>query len=101
MAGAFGPAMVRASIERQLVPGSVILIDVRFPEGKKAKFLVLAALGADHDLFFIINSKIRDFIKIRPHLLKSQITIDKASHPFLDYDSTVACHEVKPFSHAA
>lgn len=100
LAGAFGSAMVRASIERQLVPGSIVLVDVRFPEGKKPKLLILAARGEEDDHFLIINSRINEFIKDRPHLLKCQVKIDKASHSFLEYDSTVACHDTQRFSHA-
>jgi len=27
--------------------------------------------------------------------MQCQVTIDAASHPFLDYDSHLACHEIK------
>ena|SRR5438105_1806114 len=96
IADAFGPRAVRASMDRQLVPGCVVRINVRFPQGTKPKFLVFAGSNGDA-LFFIVSSKTNEYVARRPELNKCQVTIDARDHPFLDHDSKVACHEVWRF----
>src|SRR5438132_7370019 len=67
IADAFGPLAVRASMDRQLVPGCVIRINVRFPQGAKPKFLVLVASNSDA-LFFIVNSETNKYVASRPRI---------------------------------
>jgi len=84
----------RAFVEKKLVPGCVVRIEVRFPETIKPKFLVLVA---DDDLdycLFIVNSTIHPFIAARPHLLKCQVKIDVSGHGFLKRDSYLACDKL-------
>ncbi len=84
----------RAFVEKKLVPGCVVRIEVRFPETTKPKFLVLVA---DDDLdycLFIANSTIHPFIAARPHLLKCQVKIDVSGHGFLKRDSYLACDKL-------
>lgn len=97
LAGAFDPAMRRASMERQLVPGCVVYLEVAFPQVTKPKFLVY--VGSDGDeLLFVINSEVSALVHRDADALRCQVRIDQASHPFLRHDSHVACQEVLRFS---
>lgn len=92
--GDFFPAQqVEEFVLKRLIPGCVIRIDVTFPQITKPKFLVLVDDGDPDYLTFIINSETHQFIESRPHLAKCQVDIDATNHPFLDYDSKIACHE--------
>jgi hypothetical protein len=97
LAGAFGPRVIRESMERQLRPGAVIYLEVRFSQVTKSKFLVLVGSDGD-DLYFVINSKTNRFIAKQSELNACQVTLDAANHNFLDHDSVIACHEVHRFS---
>lgn len=93
--GDYFPAnTVRDHVEKQLTPGCVIRIPVAFPQITKPKFLVLVADRDPDYLTFIVNSDTHPFIASRPALARCQVTIDAASHPFLQRDSQIACHEV-------
>ncbi|NHZ78026.1 hypothetical protein F2P44_01765 [Massilia sp. CCM 8695] len=83
-------------IEQCLVPGAVLSLQVVFPEVTKNKFLVLVASPDENCLHFVVNSETNPYIKARAHLNVCQVKLDAASHPFLDHDSQVACHEVLP-----
>lgn len=96
LGSAFPPAMLRSHIEKQLVPGMVIRINVKFPDQTKPKFLLLVAHEDPELLTFIVNSKIHPFIQNRADLLQCQVSVDQANHSFLDHDSHLACHELKP-----
>lgn len=90
----FPAESVREHVAKQLVPGCVIRISVTFPHITKPKFLVLVADRDPEYLTFIVNSQTNPFIANRSHLAQCQVTIDVASHGFLQYDSQIACHEV-------
>lgn len=83
----------RRSVARQLRPGTVIYLEVAFPEGPRSKYLVVAHVD-DECCTFIVNSQIRRFIATHPALSVCQVRIDAARHAFLDHDSFIACHEV-------
>lgn len=86
----------RAHVEDALKPGCVIRLVVKLSTTTKPKFLVLVAADDPEYLTFIVNSEINPFIANRPHLSQCQVSIDAASHDFLDHDSHVACHETLP-----
>jgi len=92
----FPAALRRAHVEEALKPGCVVRLEIKFPTITKPKFLVLVATDDPEYLTFIVNSEIHPFIQSRPHLSQCQVSIDAASHDFLDYDSHVACHETLP-----
>lgn len=92
----FPADLKRARVEDALKPGCVIKLVVKFPTVTKPKFLVLVATDDPEYLTFIVNSEINPFISNRPHLSQCQVSIDAANHPFLDYDSHIACHETLP-----
>lgn len=91
----FPAELLRPCIEAALKPGCVIKLLVKFPEITKEKFLVLVADDDPEYLTFIVNSEINPFISNRPNLLQCQVVIDAANHDFLDYDSHIACHEIR------
>lgn len=78
----------------KLLPGYIVRLEVKFPEKSKPKFLVLVAEDDPEYWTFIINTDIHPFVHARPHLLQCQVKVDKAEHPFLQYDSHLACHQV-------
>lgn len=86
----------RARVEDALKPGCVIRLVVKLTTITKPKFLVLVATDDPEYLTFIVNSEINPFIANRPYLSQCQVSIDAASHNFLDHDSHVACHETLP-----
>ncbi len=89
----FPTASVEQYVARSLRPGCVIRIEVEFPQKTKPKFLLLVDDGDPEYLTFIINSETHAFIDGKEHLRQCQVDIDASSHPFLDHDSKIACHE--------
>lgn len=89
------PGQARRLAEKRLTPGTVVLLQVTFPQTRetKEKFLVYAGSDGDH-CYFVVNSKIHRLIEKNPDLLRCQVVIDAANHPFLKHDSHVACHQV-------
>src|SRR5579864_2460408 len=93
LAGAFDPATRRASMDRQLVPGCVIYLEIAFPQITKPKYCVCVGSDAE-ELVFIVNSDISKLVQSNRDLLRCQVHMDARSHPFLRHDSHIACHEV-------
>ena len=73
----------RALIEKQLTPGCVVRITVKFTEITKPKLLVLVADDDPDYCWFIINSEINAYVRMRPHLYQCQVNIDATAHDFL------------------
>lgn len=88
------PEERRKYIQARLTPGRVVLLHCGFTTPPKDKFLVLAALEPE-PLFFVINSKINDFIRKRAHLAQCQVEIGHEEHPFLRHHSFIDCTEVR------
>lgn len=88
-------AAKREYLLKELRPGCVLRLHMQFPDKAKPKFLVLVADDESDYWTFFINSEIHPFVQARPHLRQCQVTVDAANHLFLDYDSNLACHEVK------
>ncbi|MFM9971175.1 MAG: hypothetical protein ACKVQK_22505 [Burkholderiales bacterium] len=84
----------RAFVEKKLVPGCIVRIEVKFPEITKPKFLVLVADDDPDYCLFVVNSTIHPFITAHPHLLKCQVKIDVSGHGFLKRDSYLACDKL-------
>ena len=91
----FPAELLRPRIESALKPGCVIKLLIKFPQITKHKYMVLVADDDPEYLTFIINSEINPFISNKPNLLQCQVAIDAISHPFLDHDSHIACHEIR------
>lgn len=90
----FGDEEKQKFVERQLTPGAVLHLQVVFPQTTKNKYLVLVGIEDPDCYTFIVNSETSRFIQKSPDLWVCQVDIDAVSHPFLRYDSKVACHEV-------
>jgi len=93
LSDAFSDDERRKSIARQLQPGTVIYLEVVFPEGRRPKYLVVAYVDREC-CTFIINSQIHPFIEAHPSLAVCQVKIDAARHSYLRRDSYIACHQV-------
>lgn len=92
------PAEFRAQkIEQQLVPGAVLYLPFLFPGAPKTKekFLVVVAALEPKLLLMVINTEVHQFIADSPDLRRCNVIIDQLEHPFLSYDSNLACHKVE------
>lgn len=81
----FPPELLR----QQLAPGRVLHLNCDF--AGKEKFVVLGSLNPEA-LVLVINSRVHPYIAGKPDLARCQVSIDQASHDFLNRDSIVACH---------
>lgn len=88
-----GPEAKREFVVRNLIPGQVVYLEVRFPNRTRSKYLVLVGESSPDCLTFVVNSETNEFISCRPDLNICQVKISAASHAFLEHDSNVACHE--------
>lgn len=77
-------------IKNYLSPGSIFYIFCDFTKPRKDKYLFLAC-KKPKPLFFVINTRLNQYIQRKEKLLKSQTVIDVASHPFLRHDSYIDC----------
>jgi hypothetical protein len=94
---AFPPEMAAASVLRNLKPGSVIKLIVEMDDGIKheKRFVVLYA---DETTFCcVINSEINKFIARRKELLRCQVEIKAADHPFMLRDSHIDCSRIRRY----
>lgn len=89
-----GPEAKREFVVRNLIPGQVVYLEVRFPNRTRSKYLVLVGESSPDCLTFVVNSETNEFISCRPDLNICQVKISVATHAFLERDSNVACHEV-------
>lgn len=90
----FPKELIQKHISDNFKVGSVIRIDVVFDHVTKPKYLVLVANSDPECLTFIVNSETNTFIANRQDLAKCQVNIDATNHPFLEYDSKIACDKV-------
>ena len=81
------------SVARQLKPGTVIYLEVAFPQGPRSKYLVVAHVD-EECCSFIVNSQIHPFVESNPALAVCQVRVDAARHSFLVHESHIACHQV-------
>ncbi len=93
LGSAFSDAERRKAAARRLSPGAVVRIDVRFPEGPRSKYLVVASVD-DECRTLIVNSRIHPLVERNEDLAVCQVRIDQARHDFLSHDSFLACHQV-------
>lgn len=63
----------------------------------KPKYIVIVCTKPKI-LGFLINSRINQYVKDRPHLLPCEVSIDSKRHTFLRYDSYVDCRDVFEFT---
>lgn len=70
-----------------------LVLSLYQPIAQKTKYHVLIAASVDRSLAFIINSSPSPFIQRQPDLLRRQVVMTKADHPFMRHDSYIACHD--------
>lgn len=94
----FPDVLARASIKRQLLPGTVVKFMAVMDDGKlhEKRFLVLQVDARTATV--VMNSEISGFVRARPELLKCQVMIDAASHPFMDRDSHIDCSRARDYA---
>jgi hypothetical protein len=70
-----------------------VVLRMHQPIAEKIKRHVLIAASGDRSLAFIINSNPSPFLQRQPYLLRRQVLMSKAEHPFMQHDSYIACHD--------
>lgn len=96
----FPPEFLKLQIERLLKPGAVIKLYRRTDDGQvREKRYVVMHVGED-TVTCIINSEINAFLMARPALLKCQVPMPCATHPFMQRDSYIDCSRTRTFSSA-
>lgn len=91
----FPPDARLAHVKRQLTPGRVLYVLCDFTTPRKYKYLVLMCPDAQpHPLLFVVNSRISDYLRKRPHLLACQVAIRAADYDWLRHDSYIDCSKV-------
>lgn len=86
--------------KRNIDVGKALLIKIEDFVINYPKYIILVANNNDETVmaFVVINSEVNENIFPTPYLKSLHVSIDKAKHPFLDYDSYVNCSEVKEFN---
>lgn len=87
-------------MEQLLKRGTILHSDI-FEEIGHGKFFVI--IGEDENGyvgFFFINSGISGFVAKKTKLAELQYSVSSKDYTFLNYNSFVDCHEIKPISKA-
>jgi len=87
------PEERRKLVNERLTPGRVLLLHCKFTVPPKEKFVVVAAV-VPSPLFFVINSKVNDYIRKRDWLMQCQVEIRHEEHSFLNHRSFIDCTQV-------
>ena len=97
LANAFGPAMAKASAKRQLVPGAVVKMFQKMDDGnEQEKWFVVVDVN-QWTITCVINTNVPKLIQRNASLLKCQVPVAKADHPFMSHDSNLDCTKVMSF----
>lgn len=93
----FPPALLESTIRRNLVPGAVIKQREVMDDGvlQEKRFVVLQV--DERTITCVINSEIGAFLKARPAMLKCQVAMAAAAHPFMSHDSHVDCSRARTY----
>ena len=94
----FPPDFRKAQIERQLRPGTVIKLYRRMDDGQFHEKRYVVMHVDEHTITCVINSAISKFVLTRPALLKCQVSMPCAAHPFMQHDSHVDCSRTHRFA---
>src|ERR1700674_2821178 len=84
------PAALR-QVAAQLQVG--VVLNLYLPIAGKDKIHILIHADNNRSLAFIINSRPAPFILRDPNRASRHILMPKTLHPYLDYDSHIACDE--------
>ena len=99
LGNAFPASLKHASIKRQLAPGAVVKIQAVMDDGliHEKRFVVLHVDSAASTFTCVINTNVPKLIANNSALSKCQVTIDRAAHPFMDWDSHIDCSRVRTY----
>ena len=97
LGNAFPKELALASIKRQLLPGTVVKFKAVMDDGKEHEKRYVILRADDSTLTCVINSEIPKLVQRNPALLQCQVKIDKAGHPFMDWDSHIDCSRVRHY----
>lgn len=82
-------------MKRHLTPGRVLYVSCEFTNPRKNKYLVLLCPDTQpRPLLFVINSRISEYLRKRPHLLQCQVPISTKDYDWLHHDSYIDCSQV-------
>lgn len=97
LGSSFPPSFVAAQVRRQLTPGAVIKQRQVMDDGvlHEKRFVVLHV--DEHTVTCVINSEVSAFLQARPALLKCQVAMPAAAHPFMRHDSHVDCSRARTY----
>ena len=95
---AFPRGLAAASVRRQLRAGAVIKLRRVMDDGQthEKRFVVIHV--DERTVTCVINSKIGAFLNARPDLLRCQVAMQVAAHPFMDHDSHIDCSRAHAFA---
>ena len=84
---------------RNIDIGKAILIEIEDFEVNYPKYVIIISKNdTEHLLAYVtINTGINESVFPTPYLKSLHVVIDKANHPFLEYDSYVNCSEIRSF----
>lgn len=94
---ASSPEFLRAQFQRQLTTGAVIKLAEKMDDGKVQEKRFVVLMVAERTFCCVINSKINPFIQNKPALLKCQVLMPVADHPFMSWDSHIDCVNTKAY----
>ena len=95
---ASAPGFLRAQFKRQLIPGAVIKLAEKMDDGKVQEKRFVVVNVTDKVFCCVINSQINQFIQNKANLLRCQVSMSKANHPFMSWDSYVDCIHTKAYA---
>lgn len=86
--------------KRSIDIGQALLIQIDELNVKYPKYVILVSKDSSETIvaYVIINTRINETVFPSEYLKSLHITIDKKSHPFLEYDSYVNCSSLKSFN---
>lgn len=98
LGSAFPRGFVEAQIQRQLKPGTVIKMRQTMDDGLIHEKRFVIVVVNEFTVTFIINTAISAFLQFRPALLKCQVAMPVADHPFMSHDSHADCSRTRSYS---
>jgi hypothetical protein len=97
LGASFPPEFRRQQIARQLKPGTVIKLVKRMDDGELHEKRFVVVHVDEHTVTCIINSNVSTFLQNRPEMLRCQVSIPVANHPFMDHHSHVDCSRTRTY----
>jgi hypothetical protein len=90
----------RQQISRQLKAGAVIKLIKRMDDGALHEKRFVVVHVDEYTVTCIINSNISAFLKNKPDMLRCQVAMHVASHPFMSHNSHIDCSRMRAYATA-